>query len=377
VSRGSLRIVVCGLSLTSSWGNGHATTYRALLRELTRRGHDVLFLERDAPWYQENRDLAECDFCDLQLYSSIRELKALFTGEVRRADVVIVGSYVPEGVAVGNWAVHNSGGIAAFYDIDTPVTLSDLKAGKCEYLSRDLVPKYDLYLSFTGGPTLRHIEQDLGSPLARLLACSVDPNLYYQEANCPIKWDLGYLGTYSTDRQPKLKSFLIDAALRFPDRRFTVAGSLYPDAIEWPSNVMRVNHIPPAEHRSFYNRQKFTLNLTRQDMVAAGYSPSVRLFEAAACGTAIISDYWPGLEEFFQPGKEILLATDTEDCCKIITAFSEDERRLLGERAQRRVLSAHTSTHRALELELYIRAALEIRTKRRLVPIGRLREAHV
>jgi spore maturation protein CgeB len=377
VSQGSLRFVVCGLSLSSSWGNGHATTYRALLRELGRRGHDILFLERDVPWYRENRDFAECDFCDLQLYSSTQELKALFTGELKRADVVIVGSYVPDGVAVGNWAIQNSGGITAFYDIDTPVTLSDLKAGRCEYLSRDLVPRYDLYLSFTGGPTLRHIEQDLGSPLARLLACSVDPNFYYQEPACPARWDLGYLGTYSSDRQPKLKSLLLDAALRFPNRRFAVAGSLYPDDIEWPYNVMRVAHIPPAEHRSFYNRQKFTLNLTRRDMVEAGYSPSVRLFEAAACGTAIISDYWPGLEEFFQPGKEILLAGGTEDCCKIITEFSEEDRRLLGERAKRRVLSAHTSTHRSLELELYIRMALEIRTKRRLAPVGRLREAHV
>lgn len=372
-----LRIVVCGLSITSAWGNGHATTYRALLRELARHGHHILFLERDVPWYRENRDFSECDYCDIRLYSSLEELKSLFTGEIRRADVTIVGSYVPDGVAVGKWAIQYGGGITAFYDIDTPITLSDLKAARCEYLSRDLVPQYDLYLSFTGGPTLRHIEHDLGSPLARLLACSVDPTLYYREPERGMEWDLGYLGTYSRDRQPKLENLLLAPALTFPTRQFAVAGSLYPEETVWPSNVRRIHHIPPAEHRAFYNSQRFTLNLTRQDMVVAGYSPSVRLFEAAACGTAIISDRWPGLEEFFQPGKDILIASNTGECCSIITSLPEDERRLLGERAQRRVLSAHTSTHRARELELFIRTALEIKTKRRLVPVVRLREAHV
>jgi spore maturation protein CgeB len=376
VSRNSLRIVVCGLSLSSSWGNGHATTYRALLRELARHGHDILFLERDVPWYRENRDFSECDYCDLQLYSSMEELKSLFTGELRRADVAIVGSYVPDGVAVGTWAIQNCGGMTAFYDIDTPITLSDLKAGRCEYLSRDLVPQYDLYLSFTGGPTLRHIENDLGSPLAKLLACSVDPNLYYREPEHVMKWDLGYLGTYSDDRQPKLETLLLDVADRFQHREFAVAGSLYPDGIRWPANVKRIHHIPPPEHRAFYNSQRFTLNLTRQDMVAAGYSPSVRLFEAAACGTAIISDYWPGLDEFFHPGKEILVASTTEECCRIVARLPEDERLLIGERAQRRVLSAHTSAHRARELERYIRAALDLKGGRKLLPVGGFREAH-
>lgn len=369
--------MICGLSLTSAWGNGHATTYRALLRELARHGHDILFLERDVPWYRENRDFSECDYCDLQLYSSLEELKSLFTGEIRRADVAVVGSYVPDGVAVGKWAIQNCSGITTFYDIDTPITLSDLKAGRCEYLSRDLVPQYDLYLSFTGGPTLRHIERDLGSPLARLLACSVDPSFYYREPERAIDWDLGYLGTYSSDRQPKLQALLLDPAIRFPGRRFAVAGSLYPDETVWPPNVRRIHHIPPSEHRAFYNSQRFTLNLTRQDMVAAGYSPSVRLFEAAACGTAIVSDYWPGLEDFFLPGKEVLVVSSTDECCDLVTMLPEDERRLMGERAQRRVLSGHTSAHRARELETYIRAALDIKAKRRLVPLGRLREAHV
>lgn len=348
-----MRLVFIGLAITSSWGNGHATTYRALLEALRRRGHDVLFLERDVPWYAANRDLPEADVDFVELYGSLEELRDRFADDVRDADVVVVGSYVPEGVAVGEWVIDTARGATAFYDVDTPVTLAKLERGDDEYLARHLVPRYDLYLSFTGGPTLRRIERELGSPRARALYCAVDP-----ERHAPVeaerRFELGYLGTYSDDRQPALERLLLEPARRLPGSRFAVAGPQYPAEIEWPPNVERLEHLAPVGHAGFYAAQAFTLNVTRAAMRRAGWSPSVRLFEAAACGVPVISDAWPGIEELFRPGSEILVARHAEDVVRHLRETDEDERRAIGERARRRVLAEHTAERRAEELEAHV-----------------------
>jgi spore maturation protein CgeB len=356
-----LSIVVLGLSITSAWGNGHATTYRALLRALARRGHDVLFLERDQPWYAAYRDLPQPPFCRTVLYDGVDQLAENFARQVRGADLVMVGSYVPDGVDVARFVLEVAQGITAFYDIDTPITLAKLLRGDEEYLSADLIPRYDLYLSFSDGPTLARLERVYGARMARALPCAVDPDLYFQEPG-PATVDLGYLGTYSADRQPKLKQLLLEPARRWPGGRFAVAGPQYPDAIAWPRNVVRTEHVPPHRHRAFYSGQRFTLNLTRAAMVAAGYSPSVRLFEAAACGTPIISDAWPGLETVLEPGREILLASSADDVLRHLRDLPEARRRAIGADAKARILRAHTAAHRALELENLVAQAAARRT---------------
>jgi spore maturation protein CgeB len=327
------------------------------VRELARRGHEVLFLERDVPWYADNRDLPRPPFGRTELYASLDDLRTRFGRVVAEADLVVVGSYVPEGVAIGEWVTRETDGVTAFYDIDTPVTLAKLARGDTEYLAPSLVPRYDLYLSFTGGPTLERIEREYGSPMARPLYCSVDPELHFPEPS-PVEWDLGYMGTYSDDRQPPLDRLLLEPARRWSAGRFIVAGPQYPGTIRWPANVRRVEHLPPAGHRTFYNAQRFTLNVTRADMVAAGWSPSVRLFEAAACGTPIISDWWAGLDTLFVPGDEVLIAHTPEDTLRYVRELGEEERRAIGARARTRVLADHTAAHRAAELEGY---AFELR----------------
>ncbi|PRY05724.1 spore maturation protein CgeB [Pontibacter ummariensis] len=348
-----MNIVILGLSITSSWGNGHATTFRGLVRELNKQGHTVLFLERDVPWYAGNRDLPNPKYCQTELYASLTDLQQRFSEQVREADLVIVGSYVPEGVQVGKWVIKTAQGIKAFYDIDTPVTLAKLERGDYEYLHPDLISKYDLYLSFTGGPTLDLLERQYGSPMARPLYCAVDPTLYYPEFQETL-WDLGYLGTYSEDRQPPLEKLMLDAARRWPDGRFVVAGPQYSEDIQWPANTHYISHLPPSEHRKFYNSQRFTQNITRADMIKAGYSPSVRLFEAAACGTPIISDYWDGLDSIFKIGSEILVASSAADTLQYLREICKSERKLIGERARKKVLSGHTAAHRAQELVSYV-----------------------
>lgn len=364
--RAKMKIVICGLSITSTWGNGHATVYRALVKALATRRHDVTFLERNVPWYARHRDLPRPPFGRTRLYRSVDELRRKFEADVRGADLVIVGSYVPDGVEVGRWVTETTEGLTAFYDIDTPITLAKLVAGDHEYLDPDLVKRYGLYLSFTGGPTLRKIERDWGSPAARALYCCVDPELYYPDDSEPA-WDLGYMGTYSEDRQPALERLLLGPAKRRPRGRYVVAGPMYPEEVHWPASVERIEHLRASEHRAFYNRQRFTLNITRQRMREAGWSPSVRLFEAAACGTPIISDTWEGLSEVLEPGREVLLAASADDTLRHLRDLSESQRRQIADRARHRVLRQHTAEVRASELERYVAELAPTRRKRRLV----------
>lgn len=349
-----MHIVILGLSITSSWGNGHATTYRGLVKALAARGHRVLFLERDMPWYAANRDMPVPSFCQTVLYHDLPELYACHLEAVRDADLVIAGSYLPDGIAVAAWVQDIARGVTAFYDIDTPVTLAALDRGYCAYLDDATMRRYHLYLSFSGGPVLDLLEHHYGARRARPLYCAADPDLYYPES-AALRWDLGYMGTYSPDRQPALERLLIEPARRLPALRFVVAGPQYPAGIEWPANVQRIEHLPPAEHRLFYNAQRFSLNITRADMLRLGYSPSVRLFEAGACATPVIGDHWEGIEHFFVPGRAILALESADEVVEALTLVPEAERLAIGARARATVLAAHTAAHRAAALERYVR----------------------
>lgn len=352
-----MRVVVFGLSLSSSWGNGHATTYRALLRAFAERGHDVLFLERDQPRYAGHRDLAEPDWCRLEFYTGERGYE-VHADRIAAADAVIVGSSLPDGRAVGRFVQATTRNVTAFYDIDTPDTLSALPRGECAYLDADLVAGYDLYLSITGGPTLTRIERRWGSPAARALFCTVDTDLYRPVKTRP-RWDLSYVGTYSPDRQPTLQRLLLEPARRAPELRFAVAGPLYPDTIHWPANVERFDHVATADHPGFYAASRFTLNVTRADMIAAGHSPSVRLFEAAACETPIVSDRWEGLDTFFRPGREILLPEGANEVVQILRDMPETRRLAIATGGASRIRGRHDAHARATQLEDYLVEACE------------------
>jgi spore maturation protein CgeB len=348
-----MKIVVFGLSITSTWGNGHATTYRSLVRALATRGHEIVFLERDVEWYANQRDLAHPAFCRLGLYKTLEDLNRSYRAEIQSADFIIVGSYVPDGVTLADWVCRRARGPVAFYDIDTPVTLAKIGKGDYEYLSPDLIPRFDLYLSFTGGPVLERIASEFGARMVKPLYCSADPEIYYPQEAKKL-WDLGYIGTFSADRHLSFERLFLASAQICPSRRFVMAGSLYPSGVRWPENLTRIEHLPCARHRAFYNQQRFTLNLTRAPMIKAGYSPSVRLFEAAACGTAIISDRWTGLENFFEPGREILAVASADEVIDIVGSPSDDRSAEIGRAARERFLKDHTPDRRASELESYI-----------------------
>ena len=365
-------IIVLGLSLSSSWGNGHATTYRALLRGLARPGYRLVFLERDVPWYAAHRDLPEADYCEIFLYQDLEELRLRFARRIATAAAVIVGSYVPDGVAVLDFVLQIARGVRAFYDIDTPVTLAGLARGNVEYLVVRQIAALDLYLSFSGGPSLQRLAA-LGARRPRALYCAVDEDKYRPTGAVP-RWDLGYLGTYSQDRQPALDRLLLQPARALPHCQFVVAGPQYPDTIVWPPNVERIEHLPPAEHAAFYSAQRFTLNITRADMASAGWSPSVRLFEAGACATPIISDRWPGLTELFPEGDAILIADDARTVIATLTTTNEATRQRIATRARSVVLQNHTGHARARELQRYLAEAHGAKTRHVATPQMRTAE---
>jgi spore maturation protein CgeB len=350
-----LKIVIFGLSITSSWGNGHATTYRALARTLESRGHHIVFFERDQEWYASNRDMPQPPFCRLYIYENWNEILPLVRRELADSEVAIVGSYFPDGLRAIEEMFDSRAEVKAFYDIDTPITMAGLRTGGTAYLRPEHVEGFDLYFSFTGGPLLRELESSFGARNAVSLYCSFDPDSDRLGAvQSDYACDLSYMGTYAADRQAKIEELFCAPARHLPEGRFVLAGPQYPKELTWPKNVRRIVHVEPRLHQPFYRSSRLTLNVTRQEMVAAGYSPSVRLFEAAGCGATIVSDWWPGLDTFFTPGEEILLANSSDDIIRYLTQMDAVEIRRIGRQAQQRVIAEHSAECRAVEFEEHV-----------------------
>lgn len=347
----SRRLVVFGLSLSSSWGNGHAPTFRGLLRALADRDWEITFFERDVEWYASNRDLPQPDFCDLRLYASWPSATSQAEAAVKAADAVLVGSLVADGQAIIDWLKGYDRPVL-FYDIDTPITLVELRQRRqTAYLRADQVPSFDVYFSFAGGPALAELERTWGARHAVALHCGVDTLVYRPVPGTPeFTCALGYMGTYAADRQPAVEQLFIAAARARPAERFILAGPQYP-AMSLPPNVTHDQHVYPREHAAFYCSSRATLNLTRQAMREYGWAPSTRLFEAAACGACIISDVWPGLDALLEPGREVLFAGDTHDVVHHLDGLTPARRQQIGAAARERVLRDHTYARRATQFE--------------------------
>ncbi|HLH94871.1 MAG TPA: glycosyltransferase [Xanthobacteraceae bacterium] len=346
-----MKIVVFGLTISSSWGNGHATLWRGLCRALARHGHRVVFFERDVPYYAMNRDLFAVPGGELILYSEWAEIRAKAQDEITDADASIVTSYCPDGVAATELVSGATRAVRVFYDLDSPVTLSRLSRGeRVAYLGVRGLADFDLVLSFTGGAALDELQHRLGARTVMPLYGHVDPEVHRRVASVAhYHADLSYLGTHSVDRQAALSELLIEPARRCPQHRFLIGGAQYPQDFPWAPNIFFVRHLPPSEHRAFFSSSRLTLNVTREPMARMGWCPSGRLFEAAACGTAILSDTWEGLETFFLPGEEIFATRGSDD---VIAALDLDEAEIkrVGEAARERTLSEHTSERRSFEL---------------------------
>jgi spore maturation protein CgeB len=366
-----MRITIFGLSVTSSWGNGHATTFRALCRALHQRGHRIVFFEHNLEWYENNRDMPEPPFCEVKLFEDWQQVLPTVRTHLQESDVAVVGSYFPDGISALDEVLDSRVPVKAFYDIDTPITLRGLQQeGKTDYVLKRQLPELDIYFSFTGGPVLNELETRFRVALAIPLYCSVDPERHHRlPPNAAFACDMSYMGTYAPDRQPKIEELFCAPARSLPQETFIIAGPQYPESVSWPPNVRHIMHLEPRYHAALYSSSRLTLNVTRRDMVTAGYSPSVRLFEAAACGGAIVSDNWPGLDTFFTPGSEILLPVASCDVLRYLSAYDEAELRTIGIAARERVLESHTSERRAREFERAVEISSGKKTRSSIVAV--------
>jgi spore maturation protein CgeB len=350
-----MKIVIFGLTISSSWGNGHATLWRGLCRALIRHGHEIVFFERDVPYYASHRDLIELPGGILDFYHDWNDLLPLAHTHLADADIAIVTSFCPDGIAASELILNSPARLRLFYDLDTPVTLEQLRAGQqVSYLPPNGLSEFDLVLSYTGGRALDELKSRLGARRVAALYGSVDPEVH--RSMPPVEWfkcDLSYLGTYAPDRQAALERLFIHPAAQVPYKRFLIGGAQYPADFPWTKNIYFAWHVAPGDHPAFYCSSRWTLNVTRQAMSAMGYCPSGRLFEAAACGTPIISDHWEGLDHFFEPDREIVVARSTTDTIAALE-LDDEERIAIARAARERVLAEHTAEHRATELEAII-----------------------
>lgn len=348
-----MRFVIFGLSISSTWGNGHATLWRGLLKAMARRGHTVAFYERDLPYYASARDEWEIpSSVSLHLYDSWDSIRPEAERELAIADVAICTSYCPDGIVASRLILDSGAMVRAFYDLDTPVTLDAIQAGEAvPYLPSEGLADFDIVLSYTGGRALNELQLSLGARAVAALYGSVDPTTHTPiAARQEFRAALSYLGTYAADRQAALEELFVEPARRAPQLRFALAGAQYPAEFPWSSNIFFLRHLPPSAHPGLFCSSRATLNVTRRAMAQYGYCPSGRLFEAAACGAPVLSDEWDGLDNFFTPGKEILYVRSADDVLAALE-LSDAELARIAEAARFRTLQEHTAEHRVAELE--------------------------
>lgn len=348
-----MHIVIFGLSISSSWGNGHATLWRSLVKSMLRRGHTVNFYEKDVPYYAAARDLyALPPGGGLRLYSEFDTVRSEAERDLENADLALSTSFCPDGVSACELILTSGADIRAFYDLDTPVTLNSMNSGaSMDYLPAGGLAGFDVVLSYTGGRALDELKSRMGAKIVIPLYGSVDP-----ESHMPVpprdnfRAALSYMGTYAEDRAEALQRLFLEPARQLPQRRFLLAGAQYPDTSPWSRNIAQIPHVPPPQHPAFFSSCRATLNVTRGVMAQYGYCPSGRLFEAAACGAPLLSDNWEGLEQFFVPGRELLPVSTAQEVVEALS-LSDAELRAIAVAARERTLAEHTGTHRVIELE--------------------------
>ncbi len=366
-----MKIVVFGLTISSSWGNGHATLWRALCSALAERGHNVVFFERDVEYYASTRDLLTLPGGELILYDAMANVSRSAREHLDSADLAMVTSYCPDGPRASDLVLHSRAGVRAFYDLDTPVTLRALEAGEqIEYLPSYGLKDFDLVLSYTGGDALSQLQRRLGARCVAPLYGSVDAHAHFPVPPVPeLRCELSYLGTYAADRQASLLQFFIEPARQRPEQRFLIGGAQYPADFPWTANLHFMRHVPPDLHPAFFCSSRATLNITRQAMASFGYCPSGRLFEAAACGVPLLTDTWQGLDQFFTPGSEVLPVKCAQDVLNAMDR-SDEELSAIAKAARERTLAEHTSARRAAQLEALMEQLKQPVAESRVIEAG-------
>ena len=349
----SARISFFGSSLVSAYWNGAATYYRGIVRALHERGHAVTFYEPDAYDRQQHRDIPDPEWARVVVYPATFDavLRSVETGCA--ADVVIKTSGVgvfDELLEAAVLAHRRAGGLTIFWDVDAPATLDRVHQNPADPF-RALIPRYDLILTYGGGDPVVRAYEALGARVCVPIYNGLDPATHHPvERNDRFAGDLGFLGNRLPDREARVDEFFLSAARQLPGRRFLLGGNGWADKA-MPPNVAYLGHVFTRDHNAFNCTPLAVLNINRESMARYGFSPPTRVFEAAGAGACLITDAWAGLEQFLEPGREVLVAADGADVAAHVAELTPARARAIGAAALARVLSEHTYAHRVREVE--------------------------
>jgi spore maturation protein CgeB len=353
-----MKIFVFGSSITSSYWNGAATYYRGIYKELHRRGHEITFAEPDAYGRQERRDAVDCSFVTSIVYQTEQDLSGLLA-EAAGCDLVIKHS----GVGVFDELLdqrvlecESSRSQIAFWDVDAPATLARVEADPGDLFRRH-IPAYDFVFTYGGGPEVVDRYCRLGAANCYPIYNALDPETHYPVAADPaIECDLIFIGNRLPDRERRVEEFFLRPAELAPELQFGLGGEGWAGKL-LPNNVRWLGHIATSDHNRLNCSARMVLNVNRESMAAVGFSPPTRVFEAAGAGACLITDQWPGIEEFFTPGREILIAESGEDVVNHLRRFSREEAEEIGASMRRRALAGHCYRLRVRQVEAVLTRA--------------------
>lgn len=352
-----MNIAFFGSSLLSTYWNGAATYYRGMIQALAARGHRVTFYEPDAFERQQHRDMDEPPWARVVVYAPTEVAAARALADAQGVDVLIKTS----GVGVLDaWlerrifqyrSPQSRGTLRVFWDVDAPATLAAIQHDSAHAL-REVIPRCDAVLTYGGGPPVIAAYTALGARACHPIYNALDPEEHFPvEPEPRFEAFLGFLGNRLPDREKRVDEFFFKAVSAFPERRFLLGGSGWDDKVRRFPNLSYLGHVGSADHNAFNSSVFAVLNVNRESMAHTGYSPPTRVFEAAGAGACLILDRWQGVEQFLEPGSEVLLADDGDDVIRHLRRLSASEARAIGERARRRVSRDHTYRDRALEFE--------------------------
>ncbi len=352
-----LKIAFFGSSLVSAYWNGAATYYRGIIRALDELGHKTVFYEPDAYERQKHRDIADPDWANVVVYSGQGKegvMKALESA--RGADLIVKAS----GVGVFDRLLESEvlslkkpGNKVVFWDVDAPATLDRMQSNPDDPF-RKLVPRYDMIFTYGGGDPVVEGYRQFNARECVPIYNALDPATHCPVAPDPrFAADLSFLGNRLPDRESRVGEFFFSVAEQLPEYRFLLGGNGWGDK-PMTENIGYMGHVYTADHNAFNCTPKAVLNISRESMARYGFSPATRVFEAAGAGSCIITDYWLGIEQFLEPGREVLVAKNGQEVADILKSLTPQEAKSIGRTAMNRVLSEHTYSHRAAQVEKYL-----------------------
>jgi spore maturation protein CgeB len=355
-----MKIAFYGSSLLSSWWNGAATYYRGLLRDLAGRGHDITFYEPDAYDRQSHRDMEPQPWARSVVYPATTEGLRNVLEEARAADVVVktsgVGVFDDELLA-GILEHSRRGALKIFWDVDAAATLDEM-AGAEDHPVRRALPALDLVLTYGGGPPVVNRYLEFGAAECVPVYNALDPTTHHPvEADPRFAADLSFLANRLPDREARVDQFFLEPAALLPERRFLIGGNGW-ETKAMPPNVRHLGHVYTHEHNAFNCTPLAVLNVARDSMADIGFSPATRVFEAAGAAACLITDAWEGIEQFLEPGEEVLVARDGQDVVEHVRALAPERARAIGRAALERVLAEHTYAHRGAQVDALLRKAM-------------------